>query len=330
MRMRIASALLFLSVLSSPLFGQRLRPEMVVSTDWLARHLDYAVVLDVGDARSFDLGHIQGSRLLDFERLVMTRHRVPNELPDVEVLEHIFTSVGAGDRGRIILYSRNPLQAARAWFTLDYLGHGSRTSILDGGFAKWMNEGRPLEQGECNVEPLPFHARIRSSAVANLKVMRDIVKWRNVLGSSYTLIDARPDDQFHGRDTSQDERHGHIPGAVSVPWTENVTVGDISRFLPEAELRDTYRLAGVTPKSANIVYCRTGIQASVTYFVLKYLGFDATLYDGSFSEWSASPDTLVVEQTQESRPGIASSSPSDEEHLASLRAGTATAVPSLR
>lgn len=330
MRMRIASSLLFIAVLSTPLFGQKLRPELIVSTDWLARHLDYAVVLDVGDARSFDLGHIPGARLLDFERLLITRHRVQHELPDVEVLEHIFTAIGAGDRGRIILYSRNPLHAARAWFTLDYLGHGSRTSILDGGYAKWINEGRPLEQGECDVEPLPFHAKLRSSAVTNLKVMRDIVKWRNVLGSSYALIDARPGDQYHGRDRSQDERHGHIPGAVNVPWTDNVTFGDMSRFLPEPELRETYRLAGVTPKSANIVYCRSGIQASVTYFVLKYLGFDATLYDGSFSEWSASPDTLVAEKAAESRHDLASSPSSDEKHLASSGPGTAKAVSSLR
>jgi thiosulfate/3-mercaptopyruvate sulfurtransferase len=296
MRMRVASSLLLLTFLSAPLFAQKLRTEMVVSTDWLVRHLDYAVVLDVGDARSFDLGHIPGARLLEFDRIVTARHRVPNELPDVEVLEHIFTNIGTGDRGRIILYSRNPLQAARAWFTLDSLGHGSRTAILDGGYAKWMNEGRPLEQGQCRTEPLPFHARLNSSAVASLKVMRDIVKWRHVLGSSYTLIDARPSDQYHGREESPDARQGHIPGAVNVPWTENVTFGDITRLLPEAELRETYRSAGVTPKSANIVYCRTGIQASMTYFVLKYLGYDATLYDGSFSEWSASAETLVVEQ----------------------------------
>ena len=192
MRTKIASSLLLLTFLSAPLFAQKLRTEMVVSTDWLARHLDYAVVLDVGDARSFDLGHIPGARLLEFDRIITTRHRVPNELPDVEVLEHIFTSLGTGDRGRIILYSRNPLQAARAWFTLDSLGHGSRTAILDGGYAKWMNEGRPLEQGQCSTERLPFHARLNSSAVATLKVVRDIVKWRHVLGSSYALIDARP------------------------------------------------------------------------------------------------------------------------------------------
>ena len=295
MRSRIASSLLLLTFLSAPLFAQKLRTEMVVSTDWLARHLDYAVVIDVGDARSFDLGHIPGARLLEFDRIVTTRHRVPNELPDAEVLEHVFTSIGTGDRGRIVLYSRNPLQAARAWFTLDSLGHGNRTAILDGGYAKWMNEGRPLEQGQCSTEPLPFHARLNSSAVASIKVVRDIVKWRHVLGSSYALIDARPSDQYHGRETSQDDRQGHIPGAVSIPWTENVTFGEISRLLPEAELREIYRSAGVTPKSANIVYCRTGIQASLTYFVLKYLGYDATLYDGSFSEWAASPDTLVVE-----------------------------------
>ena len=75
----------------------------------------------------------------------------------------------------------------------------------------------------------------------------------------------------------------------------------LNPLLPETELRETYRSAGVTARSANIVYCRTGIQASLTYFVLKYLGYDATLYDGSFTEWSASPDTLVVETTDGSQ-----------------------------
>ena len=85
-----------LTVVSAPSAAQKVRTEMLVSTDWLARHHDYAIVLDVGDARSFAMGHIPGARHLDFDRIVTTRNRVPNELPDVEALERIFTNLGVG------------------------------------------------------------------------------------------------------------------------------------------------------------------------------------------------------------------------------------------
>jgi thiosulfate/3-mercaptopyruvate sulfurtransferase len=289
-------SILILLLVTATAGAQTVHDEMIVSTEWLARHMNYATVVDVTDTRSFDVAHIPNARLLEYSRLVTTRHRIPNELPEVDVLEDIIGKSGIGDRGRIILYGRDPLQVARAWFTFDYLGQGHRTSILDGGFEKWTSEGHPVEKGNPGCEAATFRARPRPSAVVRMSVLRDMVKWRTVLGRSYVLIDARSPAQFAGQEMSADiERPGRIPGSVNVPWTENFTTGAIQRFLPARELREAYLIAGVSTKSANIVYCRTGVQAAADYFVLRYLGYDAALYDGSFIEWSTSPENLVVE-----------------------------------
>lgn len=129
-RTTFAASLLLLTTVSASLFAQPMRSEMVVSTDWLARHHDYA----------------------------------------------------------------------SSW-------------ISDGGYTKWMNEGRALQQGVCTTEPLMFHARLNSSAVASMKVTRDIIKWRNVLGSSYVLIDSRPDKQFQGPGRDPRSAPGPYPGS---------------------------------------------------------------------------------------------------------------------
>lgn len=195
---------LLLVVFAVPLAAQTVHEEMLVSTEWLGNHPEGAAVIEIGERGAYEVAHVPGAVLIETGELLTQLEDTPNELPSVEALEAVWTRAGAGNRGRIILYSRDPLLAARAWFTLDYLGHGQRTSILDGGFTRWADEGRPT-----------------SSAV--------------------------------------------------------------------------YASAGVNPRSTNVVYCRTGMQASLTYFVLRYLGYAATLYDGSYVEWSGDPATAIAE-----------------------------------
>lgn len=293
--MRIKSLFLLSFLMVSTLaLAQSTRKNVIVSPEWLAAHPE-VVVLDITNRDSFAKGHIPGARLVDLQSIVTDRDGTPNELPEIAMLESVFSAAGVGDRGRIVVYSRDPLFAARAWFTLDYLGQGHRTSYLDGGFARWTDEERPVATESTPVKPAAFHASVRTGALTNIKELRSLVKWRTELASDLAMIDARAPEQFCGMESGADvERAGHIPGAVNVSWTENLTAGSIPRLLPERELRDLYMTAGVSPKSTNIVYCRTGMQASLTYMVLKYLGFDAALYDGSFIEWSGEHDTLVV------------------------------------
>ncbi|HVS31275.1 MAG TPA: sulfurtransferase [Thermoanaerobaculia bacterium] len=287
----------FLAVLlvAIPLGAQTLRDDMVVSTEWLSGNLENVTLIEIGDRDSFDSAHLPGAQLIERDNLVVRRGSIPNELPPVAALEALFSRVGAGNGGRIVLYSRDPILAARAWFTLDYLGHAARASILDGGFAKWAGEGRETTTELTLVEPVMFHGRPNLTAVVPFKTMKSLVRWRQELASNLVMIDSRSPNQFRGVEAGPDvSRPGHIPGAVSVPWDENFTAGAVQRLLPERELRELYAESGVSHKSTNVAYCRTGMQAAVTYFVLRYLGYGGMLYDGSFVEWSGESGTKVT------------------------------------
>ena len=205
------------------------------------------------------------------------------------------TGLGCGDRTRIVFYSRDPLLATRAWFTLDYLGHGHRASVLNGGFARWAAEGRAVSQDVPLFEPAEFNASPNRGSLTELKVMQVLVRQRSQLGNSLVMIDARPESHYRGQvESAGVDRAGHVPGAVNVPWRRNLDgSGDDALFRGEDELRAMYEKLGITRGTTVISYCRTGVEASMTYFVLRYLGFDPSLYDGSFVEWSAR-DTPVV------------------------------------
>ena len=125
-----------------------LRPEMLVTTAWLAEHLrdPDLVVLCVNSAPEFySRGHIPGARQIKLGDIAVTRDGIPNELPPVEDLRKVFAAAGVGNSSRVVLYGeRSNLFAARAYFTLDYLGVAGRAALLDGGLEKWTAEHRPL------------------------------------------------------------------------------------------------------------------------------------------------------------------------------------------
>ncbi len=282
-RFIIGFAAIFL--LALPLSAQKVQEQMLVSPDWLQRRLGMVTVLHVGDTASYAARHIPGAVLIDSSSLLVQRNGMPNELPPIDALERLFRAAGVDATGRIVVYSVDPLLAARAWFTLDYLGQGGRVSLLDGGLAKWMAAGYAVSAATAPVRPGSFEARPVPQTIARLATMRELVRLREQLGPSLVLIDARSPEQFCGDEAGPDVAHaGHIPGAVNVPYASNLDGTGALR--PVADLRAIYHRAGVTRESANIVYCRTGMQASMTYFVLRYLGYDVTLYDGSFVEWS--------------------------------------------
>jgi thiosulfate/3-mercaptopyruvate sulfurtransferase len=282
-RFRVLALAIFL--LALPLSAQTVQERMLVSPDWLQRRLGMVTVLHIGDVASYDSRHIPSAVLIETSSLLVERNGMPNELPPIAALEQVFRSAGVGMTGRIVVYSVDPLLAARAWFTLDYLGQGGRVSLLDGGLAKWMAAGYALSTEKALPRPGSFEARPVPQSITRLGAMRELVRLREQLGPSFVLIDARSLEQFCGEEAGAGVAHpGHIPGAVNVPYSSNLDGSGALRSV--ADLRALYHRAGVSRESANIVYCRTGVQASMTYFVLRYLGYEATLYDGSYVEWS--------------------------------------------
>ena len=269
-------------VLGTMPIAARMNEQLLVSTGWLQQHrLDRGLtIVEIGDRESYASGHIAGARFVALRDLLGTRDSIPNELPDPAALQKTLSAAGIPDRGRIILYSRDVIAAARAFFTLDYFGSGERTSLLDGGFAKWRSEGRETESGTPEIAAGGIVARPRPDVLVEIGALRVILDRR----LPTALIDAREPAQFLGAEAGADITcPGHIPSAVNVPWSMNLTSSMIPVFRSAEELRALYDLRD---NETAIVYCRTGMQASVAYFALRYLGYDVRLYDGSYMEWN--------------------------------------------
>ena len=302
----IPTSLIFMALLCAQAFittkgaaqndKSRVRSDMLVSTDWLAKRIndrDVFVIHVAAERKHFDDGHIPGARFLSSKEILTTRNGVANELPAVADLQKVFEQLGVGDTGRIVIYGENSgLLAARVYFTLDYLGHGDRAALLDGGIEKWKAEKLPVETQPVKTEPAGFTPRPRPQIVAKLDAMRDFSRTAvNADDTDVALIDARPEEQYAG---DQTQRGGHIPGAASVYWVTHLLSRENPTMKPPSELSKIYEAAGLRSGQKAVAYCNTGMQASHTYFTLKYLGYDAMMYDGSFSEWSSAEGAQVV------------------------------------
>ncbi len=263
--------------------------QMLVSTSWLQEHLydRQVTILEVGDSATFEKSHILGARFVALADLLVQRDGTPNELPDPAVLEKVFSQAGVPDHGRIVIYARDPIAAARTFFTLDYAGRSDDIAILDGGFARWTLENLPTGYSKARFEPRAFVVRLRPEVVTRLTTMRVLAQVAAERPEEVALIDARSPEQFCGAESGEGVAHpGHIAAAVNVPWNETLAGGQGALFRTADDLRDLYRRSGIADNATIITYCRTGMQASVTYFVLRYLGRDVHLYDGSYIEWS--------------------------------------------
>lgn len=277
------------------------RAQMLVDTAWLASHLDDPglVVLHAGKARdAYDRAHVPGARFVALADVAATRRGVPNELPSVDDLTALVRRLGiTGEpEERIVIYGDDGLFAARVFVALDFLGLAERVSLLDGQWAAWQAEGRPTTAKVRPAVASEVVLRLSPDRVADRAAVAKLSREVTSLARPHAaLVDARPRAQFDGSEAGEGiGRPGHIPGAVSAFWKEDLQDGGTPRLRPPDELRSRYATLGVDPDAATVVYCRTGVQASHTYFVLSYLGYDVRLYDGSFAEWSAAPDAPVA------------------------------------
>jgi len=266
----------------------KLRPEMLVTTAWLAENLSEpdVIVLCINSTPEFySKGHIPGARQIKLEDIAVTRDGIPNELPPVETLQHVFQAVGVSNSSRVILYGeRSNLFAARAYFTLDYLGVAARVALLDGGLEKWTTERRPLSTDIPQAKTTTLVISPRPEILVDTKTMRELSQKKP---GTVTLLDARPAKEFTGEHLSDDvAKAGHIPGAKGLYGMDMLVSRQNPVLKPEAELRRMYSEVDAKADQPLVTYCRTGMQSSFDYFVAKYLGYDPSMYDASFYEWS--------------------------------------------
>ena len=184
----------------------------------------------------------------------------------------------------------------RVFVALDYLGLAERAALLDGQWAAWQAEKRPATAEVRTVAASRVVPRVRSERIASRAAVAELsLAATSTPDARVALVDARPQAQFDGSEQSDGvPRPGHIPGAVAAFWKEDLQSGAVPRLRPAAELRTRYAALGLAPDDVVVAYCRTGVQAAHTYFVLAYLGYDVRLYDGSFADWSAAADTAIA------------------------------------
>lgn len=260
-------------------------PELVVSTQWLADHLseENLIIVHIGhDEGEYRAAHIPGARFLAMDKFV-DHHTPPEvELLPPDQLKKNLQGVGINDNSRVVYYSPDwdPV-AARFFFTMDYLGHGNHSSLLDGGLEEWTRERRPISKEVPQITPGTLTVHLHPEILAKMDYMKQLTGHP---AQNVVIIDARPPKRY---------RSGHLRGAESFYW-ENALVSEKEPLLKSPEqIRLLFTKAGVTDDKKEVSYCEVGLQASYTYFLARYLGIAATMYDGSYNEWSEAKQPVV-------------------------------------
>ena len=230
----------------------------------------------------FAAGHIPGADFLDLQgEFSDNGTQLRFMMPPAAALEGAFARHGIGDGTRIVLYSIGTMMwATRFWWMLKSLGF-DHAAVLDGGFDKWRDEGRPVETGPAKgYKPARFKARPRPGFFVDKRAVLDTLEDEDAV-----IVNALG-PQFHrGLEPSRYGRPGRIPGSVNVPASTLVTAAKDLVAAEEAASR--FAAAGVTPDKRVICYCGGGISATIDLFLLHQLGYDRlSLYDGSMGEWA--------------------------------------------
>lgn len=269
------------------------RPEAVVSTAWVGERLGdpSVVVAEVNSdlVEGYERGHVPGA--VGWGLHTDMEHPVRRDIPDAVQFEALMARSGVGPDTTVVLYGDgNNRSATWAFWVMKYYGHED-VRIMDGGRKKWILEGRPVSM--IDPEPTPTEYRV-GTLDPSVRAMKEYVVER-IDRMGVKLLDTRTTEEYSGQLTSAPGtpqpdiyRKGRIPGALHVPWDD--AASDDGSFRPVDDLRRMYANAGVDDADEVIAYCRLGVRASYTWFVLKYgLGFEqARTYDGSWTEWGNS------------------------------------------
>jgi len=234
--------------------------------------------------KTFAAGHIPGADFLDLQgEFSDTSAQQFFMMPGAAQLEAAFSRHGADAGKSIVLYSIGTMMwSTRFWWMLRSLGVNAQ--VLDGGFDKWKQEGRPVETGAPKGYPA---TTFRAAARSGFFVDKNIVKAR--IGDPSTITVNALGPQFHqGLEPSRYGRPGRVPGSVNVSAATLVNADKTLTTLADAEAK--FAAQGVTRDKNVILYCGGGISATIDLFLLTQLGYGKlTLYDASMGEWARDP-----------------------------------------
>lgn len=266
-------------------------PETLVSTEWVAQHLNdpsIRIIESNEDPLLYPSGHIPGAVEVDWTRDLNDQLR-RDYLGRAE-FEALMSRIGATPETTLVLYGdKSNWWAAYAFWVFQLFGH-HKAKIMDGGRLKWEKEQRTLTREVAHYPATDYTAPDRNDS--GNRIFRDGVLTHVQEGKR--LVDVRSPEEYSGEKLHMDGypnegalRGGHIPGAASIPWSRAINPED-GTFKSARDLREIYGIqAGLSPEDEIVAYCRIGERSSHTWYVLKYLlGYPKVRnYDGSWTEW---------------------------------------------
>jgi len=289
-------------------FGADSHPEQqpagpeLVTAEWLKQHLkdpDQVVFQVAMNKMGYDAGHVPGAvfaALGEFHS-----HMNSDKLPEPAAIAAALGRLGLSNQSRVILIG-DPMSTALVFVALDYVGHGGKTAVLDGGIAAWREADGPMSKEAVTATPVTFVPTVRNDMVVDAGWVKENLK-------RATLFDVRTRAEYDGTANERLPRQGHIPGAKFVPWLATLDPRDAprdasgapvdnapesARLLPRAELEQLLTTAGARRDGLVVSYCTVGMRASHMYFVSRLLGYPSRIYVGSMADWTRSPNNPVV------------------------------------
>ena len=277
------------------------KPEALVSTEWLAQHLDdpevgiidaswYLPAQNRDAVAEYGQAHIPGAVYFDIDEISDTASDLPHMIPSAEGFAAKVGALGLGNGFRIVAYDSGSMMAScRAWWMFRLFGYDD-VAVLSGGFAKWRRENRPVESGEVTPVPRTLTVRFRPELVHSLDQMQE-----NLRSKTAQVLDARSRGRFDGTEpeTRPGLRGGHIPGSTCLHYPKLIDP-ETGEFLPAGELEAAFEDCGVYLDRPAVGTCGSGVSACVLALGLHLLGHeDYAVYDGSWTEWGGRSDTPV-------------------------------------
>ena len=266
------------------------RPEMLVSTEWLAAHLNDPGTRLVDMRRAtgdYEAAHVPGAVYLANDD-IRDPKAAPTFLPTQAQFEALMGRLGIGNNTRVIVYDeRGGIYAARLWWILNHFGHRN-VALLDGGWLKWTAEGRATTSDV----PKPAAAAFRATPQPRWVATADDVK--GAIGKKgVRILDARTQAEIEGKDLRGIRRGGYIASSTPLYW-EDLLDPKTKAFKPAAELEQLFKARNLEPSDEIITYCQVGMRASVDLFALHLMGYDKLRnYYGAWEEWGNRDDTPI-------------------------------------